>query len=444
MLGLAQEHGRPTCLVKFDVDPAVCRRRNKARSRTVPAKVISAQFEKWAELRDSIGEGFDQVHGPGPARVLPASLLPTAEPGSRRMKFGLLISAFDWSDNSAAGGESSAIADRLDAIASEAEDAGFESIWVMDHFMQIPQVGREWDPMLEAYSTLAYLAARTDRVGLGALVSCITHRNLGLLGKTIATLDVLSQGRARCGLGLGWFKREHHAFGYEFADNDERYALLEDALQFLPQQWGPGAPAFEGPSFSTPEAFGYPRPLQEHVPLLVGGSGEKRTLRLAARYADACNLFGEPDAISHKVSVLHEHCVAAGRDPADLEVTQLSNVLVAANDGDLRSRTSELNHGLTPEQFAQRTNAATVDEHCDRFARLADAGVDMVMVWRGDRSVPCLGRASQNLVGRRCDVDHRQCVSSLTEFAEAMGDTQSPVTPAPPSAHEEVGPPCHI
>jgi len=357
---MAAEHGRQVHLVATDTDAATCRRRNKARADSVPAKVLTAQLNKWADVRPALGQGFTAVHAPGPVHLLPASLQGEPPSEGQRLTFGLL------------------------SIAIEAEHAGFDSIWVMDHFMQIPQVGREWDPMLESYTTLAYLAAKTQRVGLGALVSCVTHRNIAHLGKIVSTLDVLSNGRARCGIGLGWFEREHKAYGYDFPSTSERYELLEDALEFLPLLWGPGTPNFSGRRFSTAEAISYPRPVQENIPVLVGGSGEKRTLKLAAQYADACNLFGEPDVLRHKVQVLRQHCADVQRDPAEVEVTQLSNVLVAADTSDLDARMSELNHGLTTEQFIARTNAATIEAHVDRFSRIADAGVDSVIVSLAD------------------------------------------------------------
>ena len=164
----------------------------------------------------------------------------------------------------------------------------------MDHFLQIPQIGREWEDMLESYTTLGYLAGVTGRVTLGTLVTGITYRNLAHLAKIVATLDVLSGGRAVCGLGAAWFEREHRLYGWDFPPRRERYALLEDALELLPLMWGPGAPRFEGRTVTVDEAICYPRPLQERIPILVGGSGERRTLRLVARHADACNLFGDP------------------------------------------------------------------------------------------------------------------------------------------------------
>ena len=147
-----------------------------------------------------------------------------------------------------------------------AEAVGFDSIWLMDHFRQIPMFGPAWHDMLESTTTLAHLAAVTERVRLGAMVAGITYRNVALLGKIVATLDVLSGGRAWCGLGLGWYEQEHRAYGWPFPSRSERYALLEDALQLLPLLWGPGTPAFEGRVLRVPEAMCYPRPLQARVP----------------------------------------------------------------------------------------------------------------------------------------------------------------------------------
>ena len=194
----------------------------------------------------------------------------------------------------------------------------------MDHVLQIPQVGREWEDMLESHTTLGYLAGVTERIRLGTLVTGITYRNIAHLAKIVATLDVLSGGRAMCGIGAAWFEREHRLYGWEFPPLRERFDRLEDALELLPLMWGPGAPRFEGRTTTVEEATCYPRPLQERVPILVGGSGERRTLRLVARHADACNLFGDPDTVRRKVAVLHEHCAAEGRDPAVVEVTHFA------------------------------------------------------------------------------------------------------------------------
>jgi F420-dependent oxidoreductase-like protein len=241
----------------------------------------------------------------------------------------------------------------------------------MDHFVQIPQIGREWEDMLESHTTLAYLAAVTSSIRLGTLVTGITYRNIAHVAKNIATLDVLSGGRALCGLGAAWFEREHRLYGWEFPSLSERFARLEDALELLPLMWGPGAPAFEGRTISIKEATCYPRPLQERIPILVGGSGERRTLRLVARHADACNLFGDPDRVRHKLAVLREHCATEQRDPATITVTHFAPARVVS--------TAARREG---------EGAATVAEHIGRYRELAEAGVQTAIVGLSDAEGP--------------------------------------------------------
>jgi alkanesulfonate monooxygenase SsuD/methylene tetrahydromethanopterin reductase-like flavin-dependent oxidoreductase (luciferase family) len=221
--------------------------------------------------------------------------------------------------------------------------------------------------MLESYTTLGYLAGVTERIRLGTLVTGITYRNVAHLAKIVATLDVLSGGRAMCGLGTAWFEREHSLYGWDFASRAARYARLEDALELLPLMWGKGAPRFEGRTITVEEAVCYPRPLQERIPILIGGSGEKVTLRLVARHADACNLFGDPDTVRHKVAVLREHCAAEHRDPAQVTVTHLAAARVVASESE---RDGE--------------GAATVDEHVGRYRELAEAGVQTAIVGLSD------------------------------------------------------------
>jgi F420-dependent oxidoreductase-like protein len=262
------------------------------------------------------------------------------------MTFGLQVSRFTWP------GGAAEIGPGLAAIAEAAEQAGFESLWVMDHYVQIPQVGREWEDMLEAYTTLGYLAGRTRTIRLGTLCTGITYRNIAALGKIVATLDVLSGGRAMAGLGIGWFEREHRLYGWDFPPRGQRYAMLEDALRLLPLLWGKGSPRFEGSTISVPEAICYPRPLQDRIPILVGGSGERRTLRLVAEYADAANLFGDAATVRHKVEVLHRHCAEVGRNPAEIRVTNLSTV----------------------------DTGVTVDDHVGRYRDFAESGVHEAIV----------------------------------------------------------------
>jgi alkanesulfonate monooxygenase SsuD/methylene tetrahydromethanopterin reductase-like flavin-dependent oxidoreductase (luciferase family) len=257
----------------------------------------------------------------------------------------------------------------------------------MDHFRQIPQVGRAWDDFLESYTTLAFLAACTERVRLGALVTGVTYRNVAHLGKIVATLDVLSGGRAVCGLGLAWFEQEHTAYGWQFPATADRYALLEDALQLLPLLWGPGSPSFRGRVLDVPEAAGYPRPLQDHVPIILGGGGERRTLRLAARYADAANVFGDAATVAHKSAVLRAHCEDAGR--REVALTHLSTTLVGTDPRHL----AELVEARRPRNrsaatYAASVNAGTVDDQIGRFRELAESGASEVVVRLPDLTDP--------------------------------------------------------
>jgi alkanesulfonate monooxygenase SsuD/methylene tetrahydromethanopterin reductase-like flavin-dependent oxidoreductase (luciferase family) len=241
--------------------------------------------------------------------------------------------------------------------------------------------------MLDSWTTLGFVAGATARIRLGTMVTGITYRNVAHLGKIVASLDVLSGGRAICGIGAAWFGAEHTAYGWDFPPVPDRFALLEDALELLPLLWGPGSPAYTGRVLSVPEAMCYPRPLQERVPILVGGSGEKRTLRLVARHADACNLFGDADVVRRKVAVLHEWCAVEGRDSAAIEVTQLSTALVGSTRSALDTAVDTLRPPSVPaDRYAASVNAGTVEDHIGRFRGLADAGVQTAVV-----SFPDLG-----------------------------------------------------
>jgi F420-dependent oxidoreductase-like protein len=278
-------------------------------------------------------------------------------------------------------GGPSELAPRLRAIAEAAEEAGFDSLWVMDHLRQIPTMGPAWADMPESYTTLGFLAAVTDRLRLGALVTGITYRNVAHLGKIVATLDVLSGGRAMCGLGAAWYREEHEAYGFAFPPAGERLDVLEDALRLFPLLWGPGTPSFEGKTLTIPEAMCYPRPLQERIPILVGGGGERRTLRLAAQYADACNIVGEAEVVRRKVAVLRRHCAAVGRDPAAVEVTQLGTVLLGRDRTEVRRDVERLRPSrVGAERFARAVNAGVVSDHVERLRGLAAAGVQTAIV----------------------------------------------------------------
>ena len=375
-LRMAHEAQMPCVAVTFDVSESQCRAQNRQRSHPLPAKTLSSQLRAWREVKELLDdEGFDIVMDAAPARIVPDGFRQSAGHADRQarepvsLRFGLHIGEFNF-----AGGRTATRA-ALKAVASAAEEAGFDSIYVMDHFRQIPQLGRPWEDFLESYSTLHYLAAVTERVRLGALVSGITYRNVAHLGKIVATLDVLSGGRAICGLGLAWYRDEHLAYGWDFPGTPERYAILEDALQLLPALWGPGSPSFKGARIEVDEALCYPRPIQDHIPLVVGGGGERRTLRLAARYADMANVMGDLDTVRRKREVLDEHCRAEGRDPNSVELTHLATALVGRDDdhvADLVDR--HRRRGVPRQRVVAGLNAGTVADHIGRFRALVEAG----------------------------------------------------------------------
>jgi len=225
---------------------------------------------------------------------------------------------FTWPEGAAEMGQ------RLGEIAGTAEDSGFSSIWVMDHYFQIPMVGAVELDMLEAYTALGYLAGHTSRVRLGTMVTGVTYRPPGILAKQVTTLDVLSGGRACLGIGAAWFDREHHGLGVPFPSLRERFERLEEALQITLQMWSDNNGPYEGKHYQLAETISSPQPLSKpRPPILIGGGGERKTLKLVARYADACNFFGDPATVRHKLDVLRQHCQDEGRNYDEIEKTVL-------------------------------------------------------------------------------------------------------------------------
>jgi F420-dependent oxidoreductase-like protein len=220
-----------------------------------------------------------------------------------------------------------ALAPTLAATARAADQGGCSTLTLMDHYFQMETLRTAQDPMLEGYTTLGYLAGLTERVELGLLVTGVTYRHPGLLAKVVTTLDVLSGGRALLGLGAAWYEREHLGLGVPFPPVSERFQRLEEAIAICRQMWSEDDGPFEGRHYRLAETVCSPPPLQRPgPPLLVGGSGERKTLRLVARYADACNLFAtDPATVAHKIDVLHRHCEEVGRDPGEVRITVLSS-----------------------------------------------------------------------------------------------------------------------
>jgi F420-dependent oxidoreductase-like protein len=375
----AHEAGIPAYAVLFDTAADVCEQRNKTRDKPIPRSVLKRQIARFGAVsRHVMHEPFDGVHTQQPVAVVaPSVAVSTAgvdrTPPPTGHTFGLVVSRMDWP----AGNRG----DQLGSIATRAEAAGFRDIWVMDHFRQIRGIGRPWEDLPEAYTALAFMAGATTTIRLGALVTGITHRPPIVLGKMVATLDALSGGRAVCGLGAAWDEEEHVVYAVEFPDLKHRYALLEETLQMLPLLWGKGTPEFNGELIRSPELICYPRPIQDHIPILIGGGGERRTLRLVAQYADACNVFGDPERVGHKAKVLAAHCDTFDRDPAEVEVTHLTNALAAPDRQTLRERVERLRDRNTSiEAVMKRHNAGTVDDLVELFTAYSAAGADHSIV----------------------------------------------------------------
>ena len=256
------------------------------------------------------------------------------------------------------------------AQAQEAESAGFDSVFVMDHFYQLPMLGAPEQPMLEAYTALGALATATQRVQLGTLVTGNTYRNPTLLAKIITTLDVVSQGRAILGIGTGWFELEHDQLGFEFGTFTDRFNRLDEALEIiLPMIKGERA-TFSGTWYRASEAFANPH-LREHIPLLIGGSGERKTIPLAARLFDHLNLIAGFDELPHKLGVVRRCCEDIGRDPATLETSLLITALVDENAP----------ADKIPPDMAQRMVVGGAASIADQIrTKVLDAGIDSVIL----------------------------------------------------------------
>ena len=238
----------------------------------------------------------------------------------------------------------------LSETARIADEAGFSGFSVMDHYFQMEHAGSAAEPMLEAYTTLGYVAARTERMALRVLVTGVTYRHPGLLAKIVTTLDVLSEGRARLGIGASWYEREQLGLGVPVVPVAERFERLEETLQICLQMWSDDNGPFNGRHYQLAETLCVPPPISRpHPPILVGGGGEKKTLLLVARYADACNVFGSsPQDVGHKLDVLRSHCADEGRDYDRIDKTVLAVRPVLADvDGFLAAAAEYAALGVT-------------------------------------------------------------------------------------------------
>ena len=267
--------------------------------------------------------------------------------------------------------------EKLAEIATTAESSGFDTVLVMDHLHQIGGVGPPENLMLEGNTILPALAARTERVNLSLLVGATTYRNPALHAKITTTLDVISGGRAIHGIGAGWNVEEATAYGYEFPSLGERFERLEDHLNIARAMFTQEQATYEGKHHSVRGAYNNPRPIRGDIPIMIGGSGEKKTLRMVAQYADASNFFGDVDRIKHLVGVLEGHCERLGRDPAEITKTRLGTVIVRPTQEEADGffeRIRELS-GMSADRLATWI-VGDPDTVAERCSELLDAGLD--------------------------------------------------------------------
>jgi F420-dependent oxidoreductase-like protein len=323
------------------------------------------------------------------------------------MRFGLQHPNFnfDYRDRDA-----SQILDSLKNLVTRAESMGFDSFWVMDHFHQIPILGTPDQPMLEGWTTISVLAGITTRIKLGTLVTGVLYRYPSVLAKIAATLDVLSKGRLFLGIGASYFEGESSAYGItssgSFPSNQERLLRLEEAIQIIRKMWSeePSA-SFNGTYYQINNAYCNPKPIQKPSPsILVGGSGERKTLKIVAKYADACNLFGSIETIKRKLDVLKEHCKSVGRDYDSILKTKLDLVVIDDSEEIARKRAQQFYKGIPEQQIRDREFAiyGTREDVSRQIELLEEAGIQYLIVhFEPSRELEALDIFSDNIIKKR-------------------------------------------
>lgn len=300
------------------------------------------------------------------------------------MKIGLQIPSFTFP-----GRDSADIFPTVARAAQTAEANGFDTVLVMDHFYQLPHLGPQHDPMLECYSILNAIGAVTKTVRLSALVTGVTYRNPAMLAKAVTTLDVVSGGRAVLGIGAAWFEAEHLALGYGFPPLKERFEKLEDALNICRLMFDNHQSSYSGTHHSITDAYNEPRPVQSHLPIMVGGSGEKKTFRMAVQHADMLNMTAGHAELEHKLSVIDQHCANLKRDRATLEVSSHNVVLVGETEKELNDLLKEglsmrgFDTSLSVEQVEKMLGRAlfgTPEQVIEKVKGLRRTGLDSITV----------------------------------------------------------------
>jgi F420-dependent oxidoreductase-like protein len=272
------------------------------------------------------------------------------------------------------------IFDKLVEIAQTAERSGFSSISLMDHLHQIPVVGPEENWMFEGSTMLAGLAARTSRVSLGLLVGGVGYHNPAKHAKVTTTLDIISGGRAWHGIGAGWFESEHHAYGFDFPPLKVRFEMLEEHLQIVRAMFKGERPRFDGQHFRAAEPYNNPPPIRGDIPILIGGSGEKKTLRMVAQYADGCNLFGDAAQVRHLIGVLEGHCERLNRDPSEITKTCMGVILIAPTHEAAQAKIERLREAGYPPDRLQMAIAGDPDTVGEAVQTRAEAGAEGITV----------------------------------------------------------------
>jgi alkanesulfonate monooxygenase SsuD/methylene tetrahydromethanopterin reductase-like flavin-dependent oxidoreductase (luciferase family)/predicted kinase len=368
----------PAVLVILDTPGRLCRVRNAERDRPVPAEALSAQLRRIRTLPAvAEAEGWDrvivlteQVETPDPT----AGVAPVTDPDDGRVPVILQLSRFGWGQDPAGW---------LREVAVTADQVGFAGIALMDHLIQIPQVDRAWEPIPEPWVTLGLLAGVGTSLRLGTLVSPVTLRPAGVIAKAAATLDVLSGGRAFCGLGAGWWEREHAGYGIAFPPARERLDRLESTIETLRALWATGTKPYAGSRVDLPETTCYPRPVGS-LPVIVGGGGERRTLKIAATLADGCNLRVD-GSLAHKIDVFTRYREDAGRPSM---ITVLDLPLIGRDREDTGHRVERVRGRLTARAYAARHPVGTPDLHRRRWSELAAGGVEQIFVALPDLDRP--------------------------------------------------------
>lgn len=320
-----------------------------------------------------------------------------------RLGFGAFVPQ-GWKMELAASGDAASQWAASREVALAAEDAGYDSLWVYDHFHTVPRPSEE--SVFECWTTLAALAEATSRIRLGQMVSATPYRNPALTAKIVGTLDVVSGGRVDWGVGAGWYQQEFEAYGYAFPPAGERLGMLEEAVQVVKAMWTRPAASFEGRHYRIEDANCDPKPLQDpHPPVWIGGGGERRTLRIVAEHADCSNWGGKPDEWAHKVEVLERHCAEVGRDPATITKTWHPNCLVVDSEDEARERyeRGELSvfGGEPYDSFAAGNLVGTPEQVAEQVRTYAELGCSYFVPWFADApSTDSLHRFAEEVVPR--------------------------------------------